>query len=43
MPVPAMFDLTYDLRTKEYADDEDLNSLSASDENRVTIHDKIFA
>jgi len=42
MPVPAMFDVTYDLRTKEYSKDETLNSLSANEFNRVTIHDKIF-
>lgn len=42
MPVPAMFDLTYDLRYKEYSKDEELNWLSVHDSNRVTVSDKIF-
>lgn len=42
MPVPAIFSLTYDLRTKEYRKDDELNSLSTDEKNRVTIEDKIF-
>jgi hypothetical protein len=41
MPVPAIFDLTYDLRTKEYRQEEDLNSLSLHENNRITKADKI--
>ncbi len=42
MPVPAIFDLTYDLRTKEYRKDDDLNSLSVHEDNKITKVDKIL-
>lgn len=42
MPVPAIFDLTYDLRTKEYSKEDKLNWLSIDEKNRVTTMDKIW-
>ncbi len=42
MPVPAIFDITYDLRTKEYRKDVELNSLSTDEKNRITLEDKIW-
>lgn len=42
MPVPAIFDITYDLRTKEYRKDAELNSLSTDEKNRITLEDKIW-
>lgn len=42
MPVPAIFDTAYDLRTKEYSKRNDLNTISVDERNRISIEDKIF-
>jgi hypothetical protein len=42
MPVPAIFETTFDLRTKEYLKWSKYNNLSTSDKNRITTYDKIF-
>lgn len=41
MPVPAIFETTFDLTTKEYIKWDKYNYLSADDKNKITIHDKI--
>jgi len=42
MPVPAMFNTTFDLRTKTYLEWERYEYLSTNEKNKITIHDKIF-
>ena len=42
MPVPAMFNTTFDLRTKTYLEWEKHEYLSPDEKNKITIHDKIF-
>jgi replicative DNA helicase len=41
MPVPAIFDTTFDLRTKEYISWEFYSKISSDDNNRITEFDKI--
>jgi len=42
MPTPAIFEATFDLNQKEYLSWDKYNYLSPEEQNRVTIHDKIF-
>ena len=42
MPTPAIFETTFDLRTKEYLKWDKFNNLSANEKNRITKFDKIF-
>ena len=42
MPVPAIFETTFDLRTKEYLRWEKFNYLSPDEKNKITKFDKIF-
>lgn len=42
MPVPAIFETTFDLRTKEYLKWDKYNNLSSDDKNKITKFDKIF-
>lgn len=42
MPVPAIFETTFDLRTKEYIKWDKFNYLSTDDKNKITKYDKIF-
>jgi len=42
MPVPAIFEATFDLNLKEYVDWKKYNSLSTHSANRITERDKIF-
>lgn len=42
MPVPAIFNTTFDLRTKEYLSGSKYEYLNPDEQNKITIHDKIF-
>ncbi len=42
MPVPAIFETTFDLRTKEYLKWKKYNNLSTDEKNKITKYDKIF-
>lgn len=42
MPVPAIFETTFDLRTKEYLKWDKYNNLSTDEKNKITKYDKIF-
>lgn len=42
MPVPAIFETTFDLRTKEYLKWDKYNNISTDERNRITKYDKIF-
>lgn len=42
MPVPAMFNTTFDLRTKTYLEWKKYEYLNPDENNRITIKDKIF-
>lgn len=42
MPTPAIFQATFDLNKKEYLRWKKYNNLSPEEQNRITIHDKIF-
>lgn len=43
MPTPAIFETTFDLRTKEYLKWDKFNNLSPDDKNKITKYDKIFS
>lgn len=42
MPVPAIFETTFDLRTKEYLKWDKFNNISTHLKNKITKYDKIF-
>lgn len=42
MPVPAIFNTTFDLRTKTYLEWPKYEYLNPDEQNKISIHDKIF-